>query len=147
MAARVGKCGVGINHPTHIKALGHPAYHSWADCKVAKEPKERKAITPRSEKMAEFYKNERIPLNEFVIARAGGQCEIVSPWHERIADWNPITVHEIRTRGREGGIMAEGVNDPDNCVAACLRCNQAMSENADWAEAHGWLLPASEVAP
>lgn len=146
MAAK-GRCGVGRNHAVHIKALGHPAYHDWNECKVSSEPKKQKPIAPRSERMDEFYKTERIPLVEFVIARAGGQCEIVSPWHERVADWNPITVHEIRTRGREGGIMAEGVNDPDNCVAACLRCNQACSENPEWAESKGWLLPASEVAP
>lgn len=144
MAAK-GKCGVGKNHAVHIKALGHPAYHEWETCKVGKEPARRQPIAARSTEMADYYMQERIPLVEYVIARDGGQCQIVSPWHERVADWNPLTVHEIRTRGREGGIMAEGVNDPANCVAACLRCNQAVSENADWAEAHGWLLPASEV--
>lgn len=142
MAAK-GKCGVGRNHAVHIKALGHPAYHDWELCKVGKEPAKRQPIAARSEKMAEFYRTDRRELIDRVNARDGFQCVILSPWHERLADWNPLTVHEIRTRGREGGIMAEGVNTDENCVSACLRCNQAMSENADWAEAHGWLLPAS----
>jgi hypothetical protein len=140
-----GACGLPRNHAIHTVAIGLPGAHDWKTCKVPAKPKEQKPIAARSDKMDAFYKNERIPLVELVIARANGQCEIQSPWCDRISDWNPITVHEIATRGREGGIMAPGVNTPENCVAACLYCNRAMSENADWAEEHGFLKPASAV--
>lgn len=143
--ANRGRCGAARGHAVHIKALGLPDYHDWESCKVPNEPKKRKPIAPRSEKMAEFYEEHRRPTVELVLIRDNYECQIMSPWHERIADWNPATVHEIASRGREGGIMAEGVNDPANCVTACLRCNQAMQENPDWAEEHGWLKPASAV--
>ncbi len=106
-------------------------------------PKARKRVNARSVKMAAFYQQQRIPLVDLVNARDGWRCVIMSPWHDRLSDWNPLTVHEIRTRGREGGIMAAGVNEPDNCVSACKLCNDAMNENPEWAEAHGWLKPAS----
>ncbi len=120
--------------------------HSRGVCdylKAVKAPKQRKAMNQRSEKMQEFYEDKRIPLVLGVLARSQGRCEVLSPWHERVSDWNPVDVHEIATRGREGGIMAEGVNTPENCVAACRRCHEAITDNPEWAEANGWLKPAS----
>lgn len=132
------KCGKARSHFDHSRGVCE--YEA-----TPRQPKPRKDLNHRSEKMATFYREERIPLIEQVIARDGNRCMILSPWHERLADWNPITVHEIATRGREGGIRAAGVNEADNCVTACLRCNQACSENPEWAEAHGWLKPASPI--
>lgn len=145
MAAR-GRCGAARGHAVHIKALGLPDYHDWETCKIPDEPKKPKALKPRSDKMATFYSEQRIPLVQLVLARAGNRCEVVSPWHERESDWNPVDVHEIATRGREGGIMAPGVNTPENCVAACRRCHDAISNNPDWAEEHGFLRPASTTS-
>lgn len=146
MAAR-GRCGAARGHAVHIKALGHPQYHDWAGCKIPPEPKKPKAIAPRSEKMQEFYVTQRVPLVQLVLARANGRCEVLSPYHERESDWNPVDVHEIATRGREGGIMAEGVNTPENCIAACRRCHEAISNDPDWAESKGFLRPASVPSP
>lgn len=139
MAANCGRCGRKRAHLDHSRGVCEYVA-------LAAEPKKRKAVNPMSDDMKAFVVEERRPLREQVFARDGWQCVILSPWHERLADWNPLTVHEKATRGREGGIRAEGVNTLENCVSACLRCNVAMSENPDWAEAHGWLLPASEVA-
>ncbi len=111
--------------------------------KLPKPPKPRAYLKPRSAKMAAFVKDERIPLVQAVLARSLGQCEVMSPWHERVSDWNPVDVHEIATRGREGGIMAEGVNTMENCVAACRRCHEAITNEPEWAESAGWLKPAS----
>ncbi len=130
------RCGKGINHLDHSRGV-------CAFVKLAKEPKPVKPLAQRSQRMAEFYREERIPLVQLVMARAGGRCEVLSPWHERESDWNPVDAHEIATRGREGGIMADGVNTPENCVAACRRCHQAITDNPDWAESAGWLKPAS----
>jgi hypothetical protein len=141
-----GRCGAGRNHPIHVRALGLPGNHDWSTCKVPPEPKKPKAIPSRSEKMQTFYTEQRIPLVQLVLARAGYRCEVLSPYHERESDFNPVDVHEIATRGREGGIMAEGVNTPENCVAACRRCHDAISNDPDWAEEHGFLLPASPVS-
>ncbi len=113
--------------------------------KLPKQPKPRTRLAQRSPKMAAFMVEERIPLVQAVLARSLGQCEVLSPWHERPADWNPVDVHEIATRGREGGIRAPGVNTMENCVAACRRCHEAITDNPEWAEAHGFLLPASIV--
>lgn len=113
--------------------------------KLPKEPKRRKAIAQRSDKMQAFYEEQRIPLVQAVLARALGRCEVVSPWHERVSDWNPVDVDEIATRGREGGIMAEGVNTMENCVAMCRRCHEAKSTDPQWFIEHGYLVPASDV--
>lgn len=143
MAARVGRCGVGVNHPVHLKALGIPGYHSWESCRLPVEPKPQKPMAKRSDKMQDFYETERIPLVLAVLARAGYRCEVLSPYHERESDFNPVDVHEIATRGREGGIRAPGVNTEENCIAACRRCHEAITNDPDWAESKGFLRPAS----
>lgn len=138
MSAICARCTKGRNHLDHSRGL--------CEYLAAKaKPKEAKQLAPRSPKMSTFYREERLPLNEAVMARDGYQCIVLSPWHERLADYNPLTVHEIATRGREGGIRAPGVNTMENCVSACLRCNQAISENPEWALEHGWLRPASPL--
>lgn len=145
MSAR-GRCGAAKGHAIHIKALGLPGNHSWESCKIPKEPKAPKPIAKRSDKMQDFYETERIPLVLAVLARAGYRCEVLSPYHERESDFNPVDVHEIATRGREGGIMAPGVNTEENCIVACRRCHEAIGNDPDWAESKGFLRPASEVS-
>ena len=89
--------------------------------------------------MAKFYREKRVPLVLAVLARANGQCQI--KWDEH-CDGVAEGVHEIMSRGRGGGIMAEGVNAMENVQAACHWCNEQVSLHAVEAKARGFLRSA-----
>lgn len=90
--------------------------------------------------MAAFYRDERVPLIEQVMARAGGQCEV--KWDERCRG-RAEGVHEILTRGRGGGIRGDGVNTMENCLAACHWCNEQVSLHSTEALARGLIRKGS----
>lgn len=121
--------------------------HSRGVCEYAKPPsafasKPRKRPNPRSVVMAAFYREQRVPLVKAVLIRDGGLCQLHSPVCVKGGE---MTVHEVKTRGRFGGIRAKGVNVMENCYTACGPCNSYASEHPRWAEANGFL--ARNVAP
>lgn len=106
--------------------------HAFADARPT-------GIQPRSTEMARFYREERIPLVKEVLERDNYQCQIRAPG----CTVQATTCHEVLTRGRGGGIRAEGINDASNMLAACTQCNSWVGENSYEAEQmgvlkHGW---------
>ena len=98
--------------------------------------KRTKGLRPRSKKMAEFYRNERVP--EVVEAVGGGKrpCQIKSPVCTKYVQG----IHEILTRARAGGIMA--ANFDGNKVPCCHACNQYVTQDVEgmrWAKENGFL--------
>lgn len=129
-------CGQVYNGPRHF---GIDPDHE--PCMPQKEQwgSKRTAIAPRSDKMVAFYAEERVPLALEVLARDGYICQLRTPAHKVTSESNPMTVHEVKTRGRHGGIRAPGVNVAANCKAACQLCNGWASEHPQEAEAMGIL--------
>lgn len=118
--------------------------HSRGVCRYEKPPgafatKPRKRVNPRSAVMKAFYTEERIPLVKAVLIRDSWNCRIKAPG----CTVRATTVHEVKTRGRFGGIRAPGVNTLENAYAACERCNGYVSEHAVWAKENGWLASST----
>jgi hypothetical protein len=124
------RCDRSKNATVHARF--HTDYHEY---EPPYQETKRKPLKPRSDEMQTFYEEDRIPLVIAVLERDEGRCKIEAPGCHRYAD----TVHEIKTRGRFGGIRAPGVNTMENCLAACAHCNRYVSEHSEWAEINGFL--------
>lgn len=83
-------------------------------------------LRPRSSKVSETYRKERIPL---VIALLEER-----PVCERCTSARSTDVHEIKSRARGGSIT-----DIDNLAALCRPCHSWITTNPRLAHAEGWL--------
>ena len=103
----------------------------------------RTPMKPRSKKTAKKYKEERIPLVMRLLKER--------PWCEACAAYakldgkawfrpNPSTdCHEIRSRGRTGGVNSTEWLDPENVMCVCRTCHNRITNKVEEAEQLGFL--------
>lgn len=108
-----------------------------------KQLRTKTPLKPRSDKTAKLYKEERIPLVKRLLKER--------PWCEACAAYakldgkawfrpNPSKdLHEIKSRGRTGGVNSDEWLDPENIMCVCRTCHQRITENVKEAEALGFL--------
>lgn len=90
-------------------------------------------LRPRSAKQEALYV-ERRPLVAALLAERPS-CEIA---HDGCTG-RATDVHELLSRARGGSILDEA-----NCVTACRRCHDHVTQNPAWAEANGWARSRRE---
>ena len=97
----------------------------------------QKPMRKRSVKMEGFYRDKRRPMVARVLAEAGLRCEFVKSGSRcrNVA----VDVHEMLTRGRGGGILADAVNARENLMAVCRRHHEWITEHPVEAEALGYV--------
>lgn len=105
--------------------------------------KSKTPLKARSKKTAKKYREERVPLVKRLLAER--------PWCEACAvyakedkkPWfrpNPSTdLHEIRSRGRTGGVNSDEWLDPKNILCVCRPCHRRITDEVKEAERLGLL--------
>lgn len=95
----------------------------------------QKRIPGRSKKAEKLYREKRRPLVEKLLSER--------PWCEACALFAELDghtfyrvrpasdLHEVRTRGRTGGIHSTEWLDPDNVKCLCRPCHQRITEDRD----------------
>ena len=106
-------------------------------------PRAKTPMKPRSDKTAKKYREERIPLVKRLLEER--------PWCEACAAYaglderawfrpNPsVDCHEIKSRGRTGGVNSTEWLDPENIMTVCRKCHTRITEQVKEAEALGFL--------
>jgi hypothetical protein len=115
----------------------------------AKTPlKSKKKIPPRSKKAQKLYKEKRIPLVEKLLGdrpwceACGKFAELDGKTFFRVAPSRDL--HEIKSRGRTGGIHSDEWLDEDNILCVCRPCHQRITADKDGeATKLGLLKPRS----
>jgi hypothetical protein len=105
--------------------------------------KSKTPLKPRSEKTAKKYKEERIPLVKRLLKER--------PWCEACKVYAQVDgvvwfrprpsrdLHEIRSRGRTGGVHSDEWLDPENILCVCRECHTRITDQVKEAEALGFL--------
>lgn len=100
-------------------------------------------IKARSEKTAKKYREERVPLVKRLLEER--------PWCEACAAYAKLDgkawfrprpskdLHEIRSRGRTGGVNSNEWLDPENILCVCRECHTRITDQVKEAEALGFL--------
>lgn len=103
----------------------------------------KKPIKNRSAKTAKKYREERVPLVKKILAER--------PWCEACPKWaefdgltffrrrESVDCHEIRSRGRTGGVRSDEWLDPENILAVCRVCHDRIGRDVEDAEKLGLL--------
>lgn len=104
-----------------------------------------KQLRPRSEKAQQLYREKRIPLVKKLLSER--------PWCEacpKYAEFDgtqffrvraSVDLHEIKSRGRTGGIHGEEWLDESNILCVCRECHIRITNYPDTAESIGLLKP------
>lgn len=107
--------------------------------------KSTKQLRPRSEKAQQLYREKRVPLVKKLLAER--------PWCEacpKYAEFDgkqffrvraSVDLHEIKSRGRTGGIHGEEWLDESNILCVCRECHIRITNYPDTAESIGLLKP------
>jgi hypothetical protein len=100
-------------------------------------------LKPRSDKTAKKYKEERIPLVKRLLEER--------PWCEACTAYAKLDgktwfrprpsrdLHEIKSRGRTGGVNSTEWLDPENIICLCRECHTRITDQVKEAEALGFL--------
>jgi len=91
-----------------------------------------KPLSPISKKTRSLIPTRKA-VREIVLNRDDNRCQA----QIYACTYHATDVHEIVSRGRGGSPY-----DPDNCLSLCRSCHRYITENPEWATAHGFLLPA-----
>jgi len=83
-------------------------------------------IRKRSTKMANLYKNERVPIVKRLLSER--------PTCQKCMSARSHDVHEIKSRARGGSIT-----DLKNLVCLCRSCHNWVTSHPEEAHAQGWL--------
>lgn len=100
-------------------------------------------LKPRSEKTAKKYREERVPLVKRLLKERPWceACEAYAKLDEK-AWFRPRPskdLHEIRSRGRTGGVNSDEWLDPENIMCVCRECHTRITNQVKEAEALGFL--------
>ena len=103
--------------------------------KQKKPLKQNKKLAPRSKKAEKLYREKRRPLVEKLLKER--------PWCEacgKFAELDGLAfyrvqpsrdLHEIKTRGRTGGIHSDEWLDEDNILCVCRDCHNRITQDKD----------------
>lgn len=131
-------CGKTKNHSWHNANSG-----DWRHDFIRSRPRfgegPRTPLRGRSEAMAAFYEDVRVPDVVAAIGNGTNVCQMGTPACTGFCEG----LHEIETRGRAGGIRA--AHREGNLIPACHPCNRWASEHPIEAVKRGWLAHATPV--
>lgn len=111
-----------------------PEKHDFMEPERARFGDNRRALNPRSEKTADYYRETRVPEVKEAVGDGRAVCEIKSPVCTKTA----TTLHEPATRGRFGGLKA--AVEAGGTMKACTPCNGYVGEHPLWARERGFLV-------
>ena len=103
----------------------------------------RKQLRPRSNKAQQLYKEKRIPLVKKLLAERPwceacpvyAECDNLQFYRIRAS----VDLHEIKSRGRTGGIHGDEWLDEENILCVCRQCHSRITNKPDEAESLGLL--------
>lgn len=105
-----------------------------------------KQLRPRSAKAQQLYKEKRIPLVKKLLSERPWceACPIYAEHDNRqfFRVQPSCDLHEIKSRGRTGGIHSEEWLDEANIMCVCRGCHRRITDNPKEAEALGLLKPS-----
>lgn len=108
---------------------------SGSQLKSNKPLQAKKQLRPRSAKAQKLYREKRVPLVKKVLAER--------PWCQACAKFAEldglqffrvrasVDLHEIKSRGRTGGIHSDEWLDEDNILAVCRECHRRITDTPD----------------
>ena len=103
----------------------------------------KKKLAPRSKKAKKLYKEKRVPLVQRLLAeRPWCEACLVFAEHDGLVGVRvrkSQDLHEIRSRGRTGGINSDEWLDEENILCVCRQCHNRITDNSKEAEALGLL--------
>jgi hypothetical protein len=109
----------------------------------SKPLEQHKQLRPRSNKAQQLYKDKRVPLVKRLLAERPW-CEACPVYAEvdqlqfyRIR--SSVDLHEMKSRGRTGGIHGEEWLDETNILCVCRECHRRITDFPEEAEALGLL--------
>lgn len=95
--------------------------------------KANKKLAPRSKKAQKLYAEKRKPLVEkLLIERPWCEACLVFAEHDGLVGVRvrkSRDLHEIKTRGRTGGISSEEWLQEDNILCVCRQCHTRITDN------------------
>lgn len=132
------ECGKRKNHAWHNAGSGQYRHdHIRSKPRFGEGP--RTPLSGRSDKLAKFYVDVRVPAVQAAVGDGFNVCQMGSPVCTGFVEG----LHEIATSGREGGIRQ--AHRDGNTIPCCHRCNGWASEHPLEAVKRGWLAHASPV--
>lgn len=131
---------------------GNKQLKSGKQLKRGTQPKQnkplqsKKKIPHRSKKAQKLYKEKRVPLVERLL-KERPWCEACPVYAKKdgrqfFRPFPSRDLHEIKSRGRTGGIHSEEWLDEDNILCICRGCHQRIGDKVEEAEELGLLKPS-----
>lgn len=103
----------------------------------------KKPMKPRSDKTTKKYREERIPLVKRLLSeRPWCQACVVFADVDGVVWFRPRPsrdLHEIKSRGRTGGVNSDEWLDPENILCLCRECHTRITDNPKQAGELGFL--------
>lgn len=121
-----GECGLVQHASVHA---GSGWTHDFVDTRSSKR---RKPVNPRSDRLADFYREVYVPMVREAVGDGRRPCPVKSPDCSGFVEG----LHEVVSRGRAGGLQAavteitlRAAIDAGEVVPCCNRCNGWASEH------------------
>jgi hypothetical protein len=112
----------------------------------AKTPLKQNSQLARSAKAQQLYKEKRIPLVKKLLTERPWceACPVYAEHDDRqfFRVQPSCDLHEIKSRGRTGGIHSEEWLDEANILCVCRGCHRRITDNPQEAQELGLLKPS-----